>query len=178
MVGEATTPAEGRLPDDIAGLLDEQMATDAEAEQAAGQQVELDIVDLLAERDQFKDIALRLQADFDNYRKRQAVVQADEIDRSTGRIVEQLLPVLDACEAAFAHGVDGVEPIWSALLGTLQRQGLEVMDLQGKPFDPADAEAVVHEPGDEADPLVVEVMRTGYRWKGKVLRAAMVRVKG
>ena len=44
--------------------------------------------------------------------------------------------MLDACEAAFAHGVDGIEPIWSQLLGALQRQGLEAMDPSGKPFDP------------------------------------------
>ncbi len=140
--------------------------------------VEADIADLLSERDQFKDIALRLQADFENYRKRVAGQQADEVDRSTGRIVDSLLPVLDACEAAFSHGTVGVEPIWSALLGVLQKQGLEVMDLDGKPFDPADADAVVHEEGDGGEPVVAEVLRTGYRWKGRVLRAAMVKVKG
>ena len=140
--------------------------------------VEADIADLLSERDQFKDIALRLQADFENYRKRVAGQQADEVDRSTGRIVDSLLPVLDACEAAFSHGTVGVEPIWSALLGVLQKHGLEVMDLDGKPFDPTDADAVVHEEGDGGEPVVAEVLRTGYRWKGRVLRAAMVKVKG
>ena len=48
----------------------------------------------------------------------------------------------------------------------------------GTPFDPTEQEAVMHEPGDSAAPEVVEVFRTGYRWKGKVLRAAMVMVKG
>ena len=135
----------------------------------------------LAQRDEFKDIALRLQADFENFRKRAATQTADEIDRSTGKIAEALLPVLDACEAAFSHGVDGVEPIWSALIGALQKQGLEALDLQGKPFDPECAEAVMHEPADadsNGETIVVEVLRTGYRWKGRVLRAAMVKVKG
>jgi molecular chaperone GrpE len=135
----------------------------------------------LAQRDEFKDIALRLQADFENFRKRAATQTADEIDRSTGKIAEALLPVLDACEAAFSHGVEGVEPIWSALIGALQKQGLEALDLQGKPFDPECAEAVMHEPGDadsNGETIVVEVLRTGYRWKGRVLRAAMVKVKG
>ena len=135
----------------------------------------------LAQRDEYKDIALRLQADFENYRKRAAAQTADEIDRSTGKIAEALLPVLDACEAAFSHGVEGVEPIWSALIGALQKQGLEALDLQGKPFDPECAEAVMHEPGDgdvNGETMVVEVLRTGYRWKGRVLRAAMVKVKG
>lgn len=149
-----------------------------ESTSEAAETVEHDIDALVAERDQYKDIALRLQADFENYRKRVATQNDIEVDRATGRIAEALLPVLDACEAAFTHGVDGVEPIWSALLGALQRQGLEALDLQDKPFDPAHAEAVLHEPGDGGDPVVVETLRTGYLWKGKVLRAAMVKVKG
>ena len=83
---------------------------------------------------------------------------AEEIDRATGRVVEGLLPVLDACEAAFAHGADEVEPVWSALIGALQKQGLEALDLQDKPFDPTVAEAVAHEPGDGSD-----VRRAGRR---------------
>ena len=154
-----------------------EQAAEHAAEQAA-EVVEHDIDALVAERDQYRDIAVHLKADFENYKKR-VITQTDfEVDRATGKIAEALLPVLDACEAAFTHGVDGVEPIWSALIGTLQRQGLEALDLQDKPFDPAVAEAVVHEPGDDGDPVVVETLRTGYRWKGKVLRAAMVKVKG
>jgi molecular chaperone GrpE len=139
---------------------------------------ELNIDEVVKERDEFKDIALRVKADFENYRKRAAVQLTDEVDRSTGRIVEAMLPVLDACEAAVAHGVEGVENIWSSLLGTLQKSGLEALDLQGQPFDPALAEAVLHEEGDGGEAVVVEVLRTGYRWKGRVLRAAMVKVKG
>jgi molecular chaperone GrpE len=151
------------------------------AEEAAAEPVEVDIESLLSERDQFKDIALRLQADFENYRRRMSAQTNDEIDRATGRVVEGLLPVLDACEAAFAHGADQVEPVWSALIGALQKQGLEALDLQDKPFDPSVAEAVAHEPGSDPTfdgPVVVETLRTGYRWKGRVLRPAMVRTRG
>jgi molecular chaperone GrpE len=148
-----------------------------DAVQAAATDVEHDVEAILLERDQFKEIALRLQADFENYRKRAATQQTDEIDRATGKMAEAILPVLDACEAAFAHGVQGVESIWSALIGVLQKQGLEALDLAGQPFDPAVAEAVIHEPGD-GEPVVAEVLRTGYRWKGRVLRAAMVKVRG
>ena len=140
--------------------------------------VEHDIAALLAERDEFKDIALRLQADFENYKKRVAQVQSDEVDRATGRLAEALLPVLDACEAAFAHGADAVEPVWKALLSALSQQGLKAYDLVDKPFDPVTAEAVMHEPGEGGDPVVAEVLRTGYEWKGRVLRAAMVKVRG
>ena len=134
--------------------------------------------DVKKERDEFKDIALRVQADFENYRKRAASQMGDELDRALGKLVEQLLPVLDACEAAVAHGVEGVEQVWSSLIGALQKQGLEALDLAGKPFDPALADAVMHEEGDGSEPVVLEVLRTGYRWKGRVLRAAMVKVKG
>ena len=160
-------------------------ADDAATDARSGTDDELtDIGDLLAtitkERDEFKDLALRLQADFENFRKRMASQLTDDVDRATGKLVESILPVLDACEAAAAHGVQGIESVWSALLGSLQKQGLEALDLADKPFDPATAEAVVHESSDgSADgPVVVEVLRTGYRWKGRVVRAAMVKVKG
>jgi len=160
-------------------VIAEESVVDAEvlaADESAA--VEHDIDALLAERDEYKDIALRLQADFENYRKRVAQQSTDDVDRATGKIAEALLPVLDACEAAFMHGVDGVEPIWSALIGTLQKQGLVAMDLLNTVFDPAKAEAVMTEPGDGGETVVVEVLRTGYEWKGRVLRAAMVKVKG
>jgi molecular chaperone GrpE len=153
----------------------DRVAADAAAVAAAEAEFVHDVDTLLAERDQFKDIALRLQADFENYRKRVATQQSDEIDRATGKLAESLLPVLDACEAAFAHRVEGVESIWSALIGALQKQGLQA--LANQPFDPAVAEAVMHEPGD-GEPVVAEVLRTGYTWKGKVLRPAMVKVRG
>jgi molecular chaperone GrpE len=152
----------------------EEGATDIVEEVA----VEHDIEALLAERNEFKDIALRLQADFENYKKRVSQAQSDEIARATGRLAESLLPVLDACEAAFAHGAEGVEPIWSSLIGALKSQGLVAMDLLDQPFNPELAEAVMTEPGDGAEPIVSEVLRTGYEWKGRVLRAAMVKVKG
>jgi molecular chaperone GrpE len=142
--------------------------------------VEHDVVALLAERDQFKDIALRLQADFENYRKRVAQQQTDEVDRATGKLAEALLPVLDACEQAFVQHPAEVEPLFNLLLGELKRAGLESMNLHEQPFDPALAEAVLHEPGDgsEPGPVVADVLRSGYTWKGRVLRPAMVKVRG
>ena len=154
----------------------EDSAQDSHVEESAT--TEVSIEDVVKERDEFKDIALRVQADFENYRKRAATQMSDELDRALGKLVEQLLPVLDACEAAVAHGVEGVEQVWSSLIGALQKQGLEALDLAGKPFDPALADAVMHEEGDGSEPVVLEVLRTGYRWKGRVLRAAMVKVKG
>lgn len=158
--------------------LDGEVESSIEEELTAADTEILDVAALLAEREQFKDMAIRLQADFENFRKRVASQLVDDIDRATGRLVEELLPVLDACEAAFNHGANDVEPLWAALLGTLQKQGLEPLDLLDQPFDPALADAVMHEPGDGGETVVIEVMRTGYKWKGRVLRAAMVKVKG
>jgi molecular chaperone GrpE len=152
-------------------------AVDAAEVEAAEEAVELDIEALRAERDQFKDIAMRLQADFDNYRKRVATQQADEVQRATGRIAEALLPVLDACEAAYGQHPAEVEPLFNLLLGELRKLGLETMNLHDQPFDPNLAEAVLHEPGDGGEPVVSEVLRSGYTWKGRVLRAAMVKVR-
>ena len=140
---------------------------------------DVDIVALIAERDSMRETAQRIQADFENYRKRVAAQTADDIDRATGRIAESLLAVLDACEAAFVTHPVEIEPLFNLLLSELKKQGLEVMNLQGQPFDPAMAEAVMHEPGDgDGNAVVVEVMRTGYVWKNRVLRAALVKVRG
>ena len=59
----------------------------------------------------------------------------------------------------------------------LGKHGLEALELDGQPFDPEVAEAVAHEPGDGGEPVVAEVLRSGYTWKGRVLRPAMVRTK-
>lgn len=151
---------------------------DAEEAAAVAEAVlEHDVEALLSERDSFKDIALRLQADFDNYRKRVAAQQANDVQNATGKMAEALLPVLDACEAAFVQSPAEIEPLFNLLLGELKKMGLETMNLEGQPFDPNLAEAVLHEPGDD-EPVVSEILRSGYTWKGKVLRPAMVKVRG
>jgi molecular chaperone GrpE len=140
-------------------------------------QIEHDIEAVLAERDQFKDIALRLQADFENYRKRSAAQLSEEIDRATGRLAEALLPVLDAAEAAYLRHPEEVGPLLNVLLTELKKHGLESLDLDGQLFDPEVAEAVAHEPGTGGDIIVAEVLRSGYRWRDRTLRAAMVRTR-
>ena len=168
------------LPDDDVILTaDADADADADAADVAEAEgaVEHDVQALLVERDSFKDIALRLQADFDNYRKRVATQQADEVQRATGKFAEALLPVLDACEAAFVQHPAEVEPIFNLILGQLKKLGLETMNLHEQPFDPNLAEAVLHEAGD-GESVVSEVLRSGYLWNGRVLRAAMVKVRG
>jgi molecular chaperone GrpE len=132
---------------------------------------------LIAERDEMKAVAMRLQADFENFRKRTAAQHVNDVDRATGRLAEALLPVLDAAEAAFLSHPDEVGPVLNVMLAELRKQGLESLDLESQPFDPEVAEAVAHEPGDNGDVVVAEVLRSGYRWRGKTLRPAMVRTR-
>ena len=139
---------------------------------------ELTEVETLAlERDEWMARAQRIAADYENYRRRLATQRNEDIDRATGRLAEALLPVLDACEAAFLQHPAEIEPLFNLMLSELKKQGLESMNLHEQPFDPHLADAVMHEPG-EGEPVVSEVLRSGYTWNGKVLRPAMVKVRG
>ena len=142
--------------------------------------VEADIASIAAERDDYLDALRRLQADFENFKKRTMRQQTEHLERAAAALVEKLLPVLDAAELAMAHG--GGEPvaqIGQLLFDTLIKEGLEgITPKPGDLFDPTQHEAVVHEPGDHGEPQVVELLRAGYRWKGRLLRAAMVKVRG
>ena len=143
----------------------------------AAQAVESDLAALQAEREQFLDAYRRAQADFENYRKQAQRRQDEAVARQLGALVERLLPVLDACDAAAAQGAaQAVEPIVTALYGALEKEGLERVDPKGEAFDPAVAEAVVHEPGGGGAQVVADVLRTGYRWQGRLLRPALVKV--
>ncbi len=136
---------------------------------------DIDVFAVLDERDQFKTMAQRVQADFDNFRKQSAQRAQADADRATGRLAEAMLPVLDAAEAAYVRHPEEVGPLLNQMLVELKKHGLETLDLADQPFDPEVAEAVAHEPGDGGEPVVAEVLRSGYRWKGKTLRAAMVK---
>lgn len=136
---------------------------------------DVDVPALLLEREEFKSMAQRLQADFDNFRKRSATQAQADAERATGRLAEALLPVLDAAEAAYLRHPDEVGPLLNQMLTELKKHGLDTLDLDGQPFDPEVAEAVAHEPIDGGDPVVAEVLRSGYRWKGRTLRPAMVK---
>jgi molecular chaperone GrpE len=167
--------------DDVAGdggtadPVDVDEAVDAVEE--AAEVVESDLEALALERDDYLDQLRRLQADFENYRKRVLKQQDELADRATERFVGELLPVLDACDAAAQHGDESAVPIAKALVDVLDKQGLEKLAPEGDGFDPNRHEAVAHEPGD-GEPVVTEVLRPGYVWKGRVLRPAMVRVRG
>jgi molecular chaperone GrpE len=130
-----------------------------------------------AERDEYLALAQAKQAEFENYRKRTMKQQADDVARAAGSLVEVMLPVLDAFDYGVAHGDDSLAPMRGQLLGVLEREGLERLDPVGEAFDPNEHEAVAHEPGDGGEPQVAETLRAGYRWKGRLVRPVMVRVR-
>jgi molecular chaperone GrpE len=145
-----------------------------------------DLDSLQRERDDLLDMTKRLQADFENYRKRMLREQSLLVERASEGLVEQLLPVLDSFELALAN-LDGngdgdtdrvrkgIELVYAELLGVLERAGLEHIAALGVPFDPNEHEAVLQEDGD-GEPHVGDVLRAGWKLKGRVLRPAMVKV--
>ena len=181
---EPTVDPEEVTPPHGDKLLEEEPDHDADAElEEAASAVEDDLARFVSERDEYLALAKRVQADFENFRKRMLKQGADERDRGSTTIVEKLLPVLDACNGALAHddAKPHVRPLYDLLMDVFEKEGLELVYPVGEPFDPTRHEAVMHEADDDPEggpPTVSEVLRSGYLWKGKVLRPAMVKVKG
>ena len=143
-------------------------------------------VDTIDPAPDYLDDLRRLQAEFENYKKQMVRRQSEHLERAAESIVTSLLPVLDAGDRAKAHGAEEAAGIAGLLYDTLRKEGLESLESQpGDAFDPNLHDAVAHEPADESDDgeaevgaVIAEVLREGYRWKGRLLRPAMVRVKG
>jgi molecular chaperone GrpE len=155
---------------------------DAADPEDAATQLEADLQRLTGERDEMRALAQQVQADFENYKKQMLRRQTEHLERANEALVESLLPVLDNFELALGAlaGADeqvrkGVELVFAEFVGVLEKAGLERIDAEGMPFDPNEHEAVLHEEG-EGEPVVTDIMRTGYRLKGRVLRPAMVKV--
>ncbi len=145
-----------------------------------------------SERDEYLDTLQRVQAEYDNYRRRARREQSEQHERGAQALAEKLLPVLDSFDAARAHSPDVLAPLHSALHDALRAAGLERLDPTDEPFDPAEQHAVEQlprqdertaaedGPGQASDPgsvVVDAVLRPGYRWHGRLVRPAMVRVR-
>jgi molecular chaperone GrpE len=138
------------------------------------------------EATQYREHLQRLQAEFDNYRKRVLREQTAAVELAAQPVFRRLLEVLDDFDLALMHAQDrpdfdrflhGVELVYAKLLDTLRAEGLERMDVQGKPFDPELHEALLQSGEGDGDPVVADVLRPGYTLKGWVLRPAGVRVE-
>lgn len=145
---------------------------------------------LLAEKDQeigiLKDRLLRLQAGFENFKKRQAKERAEFLKFAHEGLLREFLPILDNLERALGSVSDeaqpaairsGIEMIVRLFRTTLEKAGVALMECLGKPFDPTWMQAVLQvEAPDGADGQVLEVVQQGYLLEGRVLRPAMVKV--
>ena len=130
---------------------------------------------------QYLALAQRLQADFENYKKRAARDAALAQQRSVSKLVKDLLPALDNLERAIAHAasedplLEGIKLVQADLLGALTRAGIESFDPAGEVFDPTVHEAVAQFPQEGvAAGIVIQVYQQGYRLGDAVLRPARV----
>jgi molecular chaperone GrpE len=128
------------------------------------------------------DLIKRIKADFENYKKRVVKEQTRLLEVAAGNLVEKLLSVIDHLELALeaeskeAESLKkGITMVFAELKEILEKEGLKELDPLGERFDPLYHHALETIPGDD-DEVVVEVLRKGYIFKGKLLRPAMVRV--
>ena len=165
--------------------VDEQAVADAVDEVFSMADIEKARADAAAANDKF----LRLQAEWDNFRKRTAREREEEKERATESLVTKLLPVVDDMERSLEHAaqsnpegaygefVGGVRAVYDKLVDVLKRTGVEAIDPAGKPFDMNEQQAIARVPDPTVpDNTVKDVYQKGYRMGGKVIRTAMVTV--
>lgn len=133
--------------------------------------------------EEYLNLAQRVQADFDNFRKRNKATRAEAYEEGTRDFIKNLLPVVDNLERALAQTTEdesfktGVQMICRQLMDTLEKRGVEVIDRQGEKFDPNLENAVMQGTADEGEPgTVCTVLQKGYKMGEFVLRHAMVKV--
>jgi len=143
------------------------------------------VAKLTADLDELRQTLQRRQADFENYRKRVEKERFEDSKRTTGRVIETLIPIIDGFEHALAAHREaeyenyrrGFELIYKQLLDNLTKLGVERVEPLGKPFDPHLHQAVDRaETSEHADGTILQVFQPGYVFHGRVLRPAMVRV--
>jgi len=187
--GETSVEADSAHPGALEEELEFAEAFDLPVEEIV---IESDEDVVVRERDEYLDTLRRLQAEFDNYRKRVARQQTESVTRATESLLERFLPVLDALDLALAHHENSTDEatadrqaltqIAALARDVLSKEGLERIEATGVVFDPNIHDAVMHlerEAGaEESGVIVSEVLRAGYLLKGKVVRPAMVQVRG
>jgi molecular chaperone GrpE len=153
-------------------------------ETPAGSAAEL--AEAKAKADEYLQHLQRLQAEFDNYRKRVIREQTSTLEFAAEPVMRRLLEVLDEFELALLHAhedvdrdrfLKGIELVYAKLMDALKSEGLQRIDAEGAPFDPNLHEALMQTGDGSGEPHVAEVFRPGYTLKGRVLRPAGVRVE-
>lgn len=184
------TPAMTEMPEEVLPAEREEEAPDAKSlgielpddpDEATALLLE-EIVKARGDATSYLDDLRRVAADFDNYRKRSTRDQASSHQRAAEKVVKGLLPVLDTFDAALnaEPSTDSERQLYAGMINTreqllkaLEAEGLEVIPTYDERFDPE-----IHEPigapGGSGQLMVSEELRRGYRFDGKVLRAALV----
>jgi len=139
---------------------------------------------LQADLDRFRDLALRIQADFENYKKRSAREKEEAIKYANSLLLERLVSIIDNFELGLTAAKEKGEqsPIYSGMVlvqkqlnDLLAENGLQPIEAEGKKFDPNVHEAIAHEPTNQvAEGIVLRQTRRGYRFKDRLLRPAKV----
>jgi molecular chaperone GrpE len=138
----------------------------------------------IAEATDMRDLALRTQAEFDNFRKRITREREEERKRATERLVEELLPAIDNLERAIEHTsadhdiehlITGVTSVHGQIIGVLGKSGVSVIDPVGEAFDPMTQQAVSQQEDlTVPEGTVVAAFQKGYEMGGRCVRPAMV----
>jgi molecular chaperone GrpE len=166
------------------GTSDETEALEVEPEERI-HVLDTEVEELADQNAVLLDSLRRLKADFDNYRKRMVKEQTHILETAEAELIGKLLPVIDNLERALASATDeestglreGVAMVLELMLGILAREGLETIDPEGEPFDPEMHEAMMVVETEECpEDTIVGVVQRGYRFRGVLLRPAMVRV--
>jgi molecular chaperone GrpE len=181
---EASAPPPGRGAAPAADGEPTPPGTETSENEGAEMADELEVA--RGEASQYLDHLRRLQAEFDNYRKRVLKEQTDLAELGAMPVARRLLEVLDDFELAllaadethdFEKFVKGVELVYAKLADALKAEGLERIQAENAPFDPELHEALMQTGEGDGEPVVVDVLRPGYTLKGRVLRPAGVRVE-
>jgi molecular chaperone GrpE len=168
---------------------DEQKPAAAQNEESAATSTETtapedDSDGLQADLDRFRDLALRSQADFENYKKRAAREKEEAIKYANSSLLEKLIAIVDnfelGLEAARAEGekspiFSGMSMVFKQLMDFLADSGLQPINATGEKFDPNLHEAIAHEPSNEfPEGTVIRQTRRGYKMKDRLLRPSSV----
>jgi len=165
---------------------DEEIELESEEELSSEEKIEFlteEMETLKEERDKYYDQLTRLKADFANYRKRTKKEKKGLNLKAKIEVLEEILPIIDNFERAL-EATDkeddfkqGIEKIYKHFVNTLNQQGLEAIEAEGKEFNPRYHEAIMQvNDTEEESEIIVEEFQKGYMFKGKVIRPAMVKV--
>ncbi len=157
------------------------------APEEASETPEKDYEALLSEaegkRDEYLDMAQRVQAEFDNFRRRNQYVRQEAYEDGARAFIRTILPVVDnleralSVESADSALKEGVQMVLRQLMDVLEKRGVQAIDRQGERFDPNLEDAVVQGDPAEGEPgTVCAVLQKGYKLGDFILRHAMVRV--